>query len=58
MAVTLVFLPGKSHEQRSLAGYSPWGHNESDTTLYVSVSDRAQEWFEARFRKISSILGS
>ena len=22
---TLVFLPGKSHEQRSLAGYSPWG---------------------------------
>ena len=23
---TLVFLPGKSHGQRSLAGYSPWGH--------------------------------
>ena len=23
---------GKSHEQRSLAGYSPWGHKESDTT--------------------------
>ena len=22
---TLVFLPGKSHGQRSLAGYSPWG---------------------------------
>ena len=21
-----VFLPGKSHRQRSLAGYSPWGH--------------------------------
>ena len=29
---TLVFLPGKSHGQRSLAGYSPWGHRESDTT--------------------------
>ena len=27
-----VFLPGKSHEQRSLAGYSPWVHKESDTT--------------------------
>ena len=27
-----VFLPGKSHGQRSLAGYSPWGHKESDTT--------------------------
>ena len=23
---TLVFLPEKSHGQRSLAGYSPWGH--------------------------------
>ena len=21
---TLVFLPGESHEQRSLVGYSPW----------------------------------
>ena len=25
MATTLVFLPGKSHGQKSLAGYSPWG---------------------------------
>ena len=23
---TLVFLPGKYHGQRSLVGYSPWGH--------------------------------
>ena len=29
---TPVVLPGKSHGQRSLAGYSPWGHKESDTT--------------------------
>ena len=29
---TPVFLPGKSHGQESLAGYSPWGHKESDTT--------------------------
>ena len=29
---TPVFLPGKSHGQRSLGGYSPWGHKESDTT--------------------------
>ena len=27
-----VFLPGKSHGQRVLAGYSPWGHKELDTT--------------------------
>ena len=25
-------LPGKSHGQRSLTGYSLWGHKESDTT--------------------------
>jgi len=29
---TEVFLPGKSHGQRSLVGYSPWGHKESATT--------------------------
>ena len=29
---TPIFLPGKSHGQRSLAGYSPWGCKESDTT--------------------------
>ena len=26
----LIFLPRESHEQRSLASYSPWGHKESD----------------------------
>ena len=29
---TPVFLPGKSHGQRSLAGYSPGGTKESDVT--------------------------
>ena len=29
---TPVFLPGKPHRQRSLAGYSPWHRNESDVT--------------------------
>ena len=29
---TPVFLTGESHGQRSLAGYSPWGCAESDTT--------------------------
>ena len=35
-----VFLPGASHGQRSLVGYSPWGHKESDTaeaTEYTGV---------------------
>ena len=29
---TAVFLPGESHGQRSLVGYSPWGHKESNMT--------------------------
>ena len=29
---TPVFLPGESHGQGSLAGYSPQGHTESDVT--------------------------
>ena len=29
---TPVFLPGQFHGERSLAGYSPWGHKESNTT--------------------------
>ena len=29
---TPVFFPGKSYGQRSLVGYSPWGHTESDMT--------------------------
>ena len=31
-----VFLPGKSHGQRSLAGNSSWGYKESDTTDVVT----------------------
>ena len=33
---TPVFLPRKSHAQRSLASYSPWGCKESDTTEQLS----------------------
>ena len=29
---TLVFMPAESHGQRTLAGCSPWGRKESDTT--------------------------
>ena len=30
-----VFLPGEFHGQRSLAGYCPWGHKESDMTEHT-----------------------
>ena len=33
-----VFLPGESHGQRSLAGYSPWGRREWDTTDRLSTA--------------------
>ena len=32
LSIILVFLPGESHGQRSLAGYGPWGRN-SQTRL-------------------------
>ena len=31
------FLPGKFHGQRSLEGYSPWVHKESDMTEWLSM---------------------
>ena len=33
---TPVFLPGAPHGQRRLAGYSPWGCKETDTTEATS----------------------
>ena len=34
---TPVLLPGESHGQKSLAGYGPWDHKESDTTEHFST---------------------
>ena len=36
---TPVFLPGESHGQRSLVGYSPWNLKESDTTERLTHMD-------------------
>ena len=35
---TPVFLPGESHGQRGIVGYSPWGHKESDMNEQLSLS--------------------
>ena len=42
---TPVFLPGEFHGQRNLAGYSPWGHKESDMTeaIWHDYTDRRTE---------------
>ena len=39
-----VFLPGESYRQRRLAGYSPKGHKQSDTTEHMDqqISQRIQ----------------
>ena len=34
---TPVFLPGKSYGQRSLAGCSPWSHQQSDTAEHAHM---------------------
>ena len=34
---TPAFLPGKSHGQRCLAGYSPWSHKDLDMTEQLSM---------------------
>ena len=40
------FLPGECHGQRSLAGYSPWGHKESDPAELLSLAPPfvAKDW--------------
>ena len=37
---TPVFLPEESYGQKSLMGYSPWGHKESDRTEQMSIYTR------------------
>ena len=39
MATHSVFLPGKSHGQRSLVGYDPKDHKESDMTEHQEDHD-------------------
>ena len=51
---TPVFLPGEFHGKRSLAGYSPWGHKESDTTEHARMT--APPLFSCLFLPHSVIL--
>ena len=43
-ATTPVLVPGKSHGRRSLAGYSPWGRKEWDTTEQLHSLTLATSW--------------
>ena len=57
---TPLFLPGESHGQRSLVGYSPLGHKESDTTAetqhgYTLCILEARK-FDSFFNEVSVVL--
>jgi len=50
--LTLLFLLGKFHRQRSLEGYSPWDHKESDMTERLTLS----QFMEKEMVTHSSVL--
>ena len=46
MATHSHILPRESHGQRSLVGYSSWGHTESDMTEATKYANTSQEYFD------------
>ena len=48
--LTPVFMPGESHGQRSLVGYSPYGRKESD------VTERILQMKKLKIRKLRNLL--
>ena len=54
---TPIFLPGKSHGQRSLVGYSLWGRKELDTTEWLSIHVRHHQRY-SRKHKAGEIIQS
>ena len=48
---TPVFLPGESHGQRTLIGYSPWGCKESDMTerlhFHLKLTEKSGNWLNS-----------
>ena len=55
MATTPGFLPGESQGQRSLAGDSPWGRKESDTTE-VTYTVHAKKNTEVGCRALLQVI--
>ena len=42
MATRSIFFPGKSHGQRSLVGYSPWGHKRVRHDLATKPQEHSE----------------
>ena len=49
---TPVFLPGESHRQRSLVGYSPWGRKDSDMTERLTPTQTYRQKLVFEYRPI------
>ena len=54
---TPVFLPQKAHGRRTLAGCSPWGHTESDTTEAAEHAVCAASGVWLRPRSVTDFRG-
>ena len=54
MSFTPVFLPGESHRQMSLVGYSPWGGKKSDTTEQLTLHFHRQWHHWSHINNINS----
>ena len=50
---TAVFLPGKFHGRRSLVGYNPRRHKESDTTEQLHFQLNFKFWYTSRYSWIT-----
>ena len=49
---TPAFLPGKFHGQRSLVGCSPRGHQQSDTTEWLTLSVHVHSCINAKYSHV------
>ena len=58
MQPTPVLLLRKFHGQRNLAGYSPWGHKELDTTDQESKKKAEEKGVKVHILIHSSIFNS
>ena len=54
---TPVVLPGDFHGQRSLAGYMPWGHKQSDTSEHLTISV-SFGWEKIGLTALSVVVGA
>ena len=51
---TPVFLPGEAYGQKSLAGYSPWGHNRVGHDL-VTIQQQQQSYKITSLTKLHTL---